>query len=224
MKRLICLVTMLSLAIVATSPAVGMEKVVNGNFTATQGDNEAGPPWVMNEDPFDGYNSDPNNQIDVGRFQKSGFTNREGNVPPNNGGVWFRSFNGDNGDNPGIFVDMTVTQTIAGLVNGNTYDLAVSVKQEQFHTSDSITATLGGDLNFDLKAGVTADGSWHDLTTSFTYTGGSSDLVLTFLNGSDAGANPQSFMLDNVSITPEPTSFVLAGMGIVGLIARRRRR
>ena len=197
------------------------ELVVNGTFTDTQGNNEAGPPWVMNEDP----NGEYAGGIDTGRFQKNGFANREGNVPGSNGGVWFRSFNGNNGDNPNIFVDLTVTQTIAGLVNGQEYIFSASVKQEDNHRSDSIAAVLGSDLNFDLKAGVPADSSWQDLSTTFVYTGGSSDLVLDFVDGSDAGVNPQSFFVDNVSIVPVPeaTSIALVTVGIVSLLGSRRR-
>ena len=215
--KVLFVVAMVSL----TASVSQAEFVTNGGFIGGV-DNEGTPGWTKNEDP----NGEYANAIDTMRFQRSGFARTSGpGGPSDDAGLWFRSFEGNNGTNPGIFVDGTATQTVSGLVSGEMYEFSAFVKLEANHMSDSIFASLDGDLNFDLKTGVTADGTFQQVSTMFTYTGGPGLLTIGMDNGSDSGMNPQSIFVDDVSIVPEPNGILLIGLGsfVFGMFRRRIR-
>lgn len=150
-----------------------------------------------------------------------------------NGAAWAGPLKG----NPGGFVDLdalspslstdpTISQSINGLVSGNTY--AVSGDFEK--TIDRSGGTIAG-----LSFGVAIDGNflfttadpgnfnWH--TFNFFYTATSSSAILSFsaqMNGTQV-----SYGIDNIWIQaiPEPSSLALylAG-GIIAACRRIRRR
>ena len=50
------------------------------------------------------------------------------------------------------------------------------------------------------------------------------DRVIKLKNAASAGPNTMGMYVDNVVVTPEPTTMVLLGLGGIGLLIRRRRR
>ena len=131
----------------------------------------------------------------------------------------------------------SVSQTVAGLVVGNSYDLSFYQAAGQEKGYDGITTelwkvTFGGDTQLSSKFTLPSHGvgQWQLQTMSFI--ANSTSEVLKFLAvGTPSGEPPMSF-LDGVEMSatppttvPEPVSLALLGVGIAGLgVTRLHRR
>ena len=130
------------------------------------------------------------------------------------------------------FKQSAITQTINGLTAGNSYAVSfywAEAQQEGFsgQTYSGWSVTLGGSA-----AQVTGDptipshgfSGWN--TETFVFTADSSSDVLSFLAyGGPAGVPPFA-LLDGVTMNavPEPSTVVLMGVGIIGIVADKLRR
>lgn len=116
-------------------------------------------------------------------------------------------------------------QTISGLVVGTTYEITLDAKSHYNCCNAAVTQGAGVSIDghqFDFL--VTNNQPWTQYKFDFQYTGVSNSLILSAQrNGTDSDG-----MFDNVSITasvPEPETYamLLAGLGLVGGIANRRK-
>ena len=129
--------------------------------------------------------------------------------------------------------DGSVSQTINGLTPGKVYSLKFNWAATQLinrtgDTTEQLKVTFGSDTAF---TGVVANPSegftgWFGETFNFTAT--SSSQVLTFLSVGTPNGLPPVALLDSVSLTggvPEAATWamLIAGFGLVGATARRRR-
>jgi hypothetical protein len=125
-----------------------------------------------------------------------------------------------------------VTQTISGLVVGQTYNVSFAwagAQQQGFDgaTTDNLTVSLGGSSQTTNTINVANHGFSGWITQTFGFIATSSSEVLSFLAGGSP-AVPPFVLLANVSVTqaPEPASVavLLTGLlGVIGLGATRRR-
>lgn len=154
-----------------------------------------------------------------------------------NVGIWFKAFPGTAGNE----ANGSVAQDVSAPSSGS-YVLTFQAARETFFTADSATASLsssgtGGSASIDLlTASFNSGGNMNDTAngnpTNFSLTlpgvtaGDTLSVSVDMAGGIDAGSNPQSLMVDNFTLTfiPEPTSIALGGLGLIGLLAARRRR
>ncbi len=143
-------------------------------------------------------------------------------------GVWFQSFNS---------LDGTLSQSVVAPKSGN-YDLFFWAAREPNHLTTSSPATLsssgtGGSTSVDLFTATFNDalnmGDGGGTKFSLSLAGVTAGDILT-VSVSTIGAlsNPgasESLMVDNFFLqVPEPASFGLAGLGLIGLLGLRRKR
>ena len=133
---------------------------------------------------------------------------------------------------PSASVFASVTQTLP-TVAGATYQLSFYAGTYAFNAiAPSIVATAGATTqSWALQgAGTPASGTWQLLGFNFLASGTSTSITFGG-SGNLAGGAPSYLGLDNVSVElvslpiPEPGSWalMLAGFGVVGFMARRRR-
>lgn len=83
--------------------------------------------------------------------------------------------------------------------------------------------TIRNGDHYEVLYGVPGSGVWTSLGTYDAPAGSmSSGGVFRFYTGGTEG--PSVWEIDNVSVTPEPTTMGLLGLGLVGLIARRKQK
>lgn len=125
------------------------------------------------------------------------------------------------------FSNNSISQ-ILSTVQGSTYDLSF------YYSNRTGTSLATNGLSFDIGTGAvilpalalnnTGNNVWSLFAVSFTAAAASTTLTFTGLGISDSFGTS----LDNVSVTaavPEPETYalMLAGLGTIGLVARRRR-
>ena len=204
----------------------------DGGFNnSTHQSDVTGSAWVLTSNKPDGSDL-------ATRFQHSGFSRSDGAVGAD-GGVWYRSFEGNQGGGGDPLAESTLTQDYIAGAGGDytldfdwarevsftaaTWKVDLSVNSTVVDTIDLLTATSLGAGNFNQNLtglGInTASLSAAGVVASDVVT-----VTATMLGGTDVGGS-QSAFLDNFVLTtvPEPTSFVLLGMGSISVLLRRRR-
>ena len=121
------------------------------------------------------------------------------------------------------------SQSIAGLVVGTEYQISLDAKSHYNCCNNPTTPGAGVGIDgkqFDFL--IVNRQPWTHYEFAFTYAGGSNLFVLSAQrNGTDSDGE-----FDNVNLTalsapiPEPESYamLLAGLGLLGFMARRRKR
>ncbi len=165
---------------------------------------------------------------------KNGASNNFDDQSPNQMGNAAANFLADDSD-PSF--SGTFSQTIAGLVQGQEYELSYYWAAAQFTdetgpTSSGWTVSLGtqslvdGTIGTGLYASIPSKGfsGWHYESLTFTYEGGPSDLLSFLAVGSPTGQPPVA-LLDSVSLeaAPEPASLSIVGVCLFGLVFVRLR-
>jgi hypothetical protein len=121
-------------------------------------------------------------------------------------------------------------QTISGLTVGNTYQLSFyQASMEQTGYAGAFTGAWDVWFGNQMQASTTMTNpsatytGWTEQTMDFTATSVSQALMFM---ATATNSYPPFLLLDGVSLTavPEPASFALVGVGILGLVVLRRRR
>jgi hypothetical protein len=106
-----------------------------------------------------------------------------------------------------------------GFVSGSTYTLVMTLTRNASSGLDITSTMTGGSLNGTGSETI----SFTDTTpNTFTY-----DTFALRQTGSSSGAaqiDSSLFKVDFITATPEPTTFALAGLGLLGLAGYRRMR
>jgi choice-of-anchor C domain-containing protein len=132
-------------------------------------------------------------------------------------------------DMNGSFVAGTITQLITGLQIGKTYNFSFDIagNPDGPPPTKSLDATINGNTYtaaFPVGANTKASMGWSTYSTSFV--AGSTSTLLSFTpNGDPLGAYGPA--LDNVSVSaavPEPATWAMMLLGLVGLGFMSRRR
>ena len=213
--RLATLAVMACLAAVSTQ-ARAQNLLTNGSFENTAG------TFVNNGQ---GY-------MDLG----VGATTIPGWTVTNNAMSWLSNTNTPNITTPAgsFFLDLTgsddsapyggVTQTIA-TNPGGTYTLSLSLglnrSNAAYNGTKSVSVTAGSlATTFTLTPLAGAGDQWSTFSSDFTATAASTAITII---GTSPGTGGAYIGLDNVSVTPEPTTLSALGAMAVALTRRRRR-
>ena len=136
------------------------------------------------------------------------------------------------------FFGTGISQTISTpLVTGQQYTLsyywgAIQDEGDFGPTHSGWTVTLGTQQIVDgntVFASIPSQGfsGWNLMSTTFTYSGGSSDLLSFLVVGGPSGLPPVA-LLDSVSLVkasaPEPSTMVLMGVGLLSVVAIKLHR
>jgi hypothetical protein len=109
----------------------------------------------------------------------------------------------------------TATTTVTGLTIGLVYDLAfdVAARSGAFGTvTVDVDGTQVGSFNQSIGTSFA--------TQTYTFTASAATASIRFNYGSTLNGN--GYVLDNVTVVPEPSAALLGGLGILGLLRRRR--
>ena len=114
----------------------------------------------------------------------------------------------------GTFANVATT-SVTGLVNGEEYTLSfdTAARSGAFGT---ITVDVDGTQvgSFNQTVGTSY------VTQSYTFTATGPTATVAFNYG--ATLNGNGYMLDNVTVIPEPSTALLGGLGLLALLRRRR--
>lgn len=216
----------------------------DGGFDlATSGGTVSNSDWVLTASTPDGTNL-------AAQFQ-TGFANADntgvgGSQPPGTGtGVWFRSFEGNQGGTGEPLAQADITQTVIAPVSGD-YMLTFVAGRETNFTAEEFAVTLfssgtGGSAIVDLLTALIPDGNLGGAASgnpggtmfSLNLLGVTAGDMLTvsglMVNGADSqipggqSAFLDSFSLTSVSAVPVPASLALFALGLFAFGARRTR-
>lgn len=190
----------------------------DGSFDLATGDSQtSNSAWVLNSN-----NPDPGTPTDeAAQFQAAAWASNDAGAPEV--GVWFRAFTGKTA---GPLAQADISQSVNAPSDGD-YVLSFDARRETFFSVASWSVDLNG-ASVDLLSAAPADGSWNTFSVVLSGVTAGDALTVTgaMVDGIDALANPQSAFLDNfdLQLVPEPTSVALAGIGLLGLLAVRRKR
>jgi len=133
----------------------------------------------------------------------------------------------------GAFEVGAIQQTINGLIAGNSYTIDFSwagAQQSGFSgaTTEQWKVSLGGQSLSTAVINVANHGFSGWMHESFSYIATSSTEVLSFLAVGTPSGVPPFALLDGVSLNantvPEPESYTLLGIGLLGILSVRRQQ
>jgi len=109
----------------------------------------------------------------------------------------------------------TATTSVTGLTIGQTYTLMFDTAVRS-GGSGTVTVDVDGTQvgTFDQSVGASY------VTKSFNFTATGTSATVDFNYGATVGNN--GYMLDNVTVVPEPSAALLGGFGLLALLRRRR--
>ena len=210
---------------------------------ATSGTQTSNSDWVLTVNFPDTVNPAARFQTGFGNANNTGAGGTQ--APGTGTGVWFRAFEGDQGNSGEPLADATLTQDVTAPVSGDyRLDFVAGIEGIPNFTVTDFSVSLssdgtGGTSSLDIIAnsGSIIDGNIGGAASNnkggtpfsiklFGVTAGDT-LTVTgqMLGGEDSLVNPQSGFLDEFSLisVPEPTSALMAVFAALGFVARRRR-
>ncbi|MCA9282628.1 MAG: hypothetical protein KDA30_11360 [Phycisphaerales bacterium] len=195
-------------------------------FLETGADQDSADGWTLLEPNVD----DTGSPVDTASFQ--GFANHEVGGAR---GLWFRSFEGGNGPGSPATVSATLYQDLPG-TPGQTYTLSAWFKEEaNFIGQNSLFIEFLGagdslisSAVLDVDAVQINDSTWRQFMVNGVAPMGTVTVrvganMFDGMFSTTPGA--QSTFVDDfeLSAIPAPAGVVVAGVGLTGLAARRRR-
>lgn len=239
MKRTMIL-TLATLCVAGMVGTTHASLLVDGNFSlATTGSLTSNSPWQLIANMPDGTNRGAQFQTGFANAQNTGVGGPE--APGTGTGIWFRSFEGNQGGSGEPLVQSIVTQSVVAPANGD-YTLDFVAGREVNFTADAfivMLSTLGQSDAVDLLTAAIPDGNLGGAASpnpggtpfSLALTGVTAGDLITvtggIINGRDSQIpGGQSAFLDGFSLNfvPEPVSASLLSIAFVGLLGLRRRR
>lgn len=229
----------LAMAAAALLPVAANANLLDdGNFSAaTTGSTTSNSDWSLTVNMPDGANRAAQFQTGFANAQNTGVGGSE--APGTGAGIWFRSFEGNQGGSGEPLADATLTQSVVAPYDGD-YTLNFVAGREVNFTAQEFGVSLGssgtgGLAVIDLLVPAIPDGNLGGAASpnpggtpfSLSLAGVTAGDVLTVTAEMVGGADSQipggqSAFLDSFSLVPEPTSALLALLGLAGLAARRR--
>ena len=247
-SRTLGLAVLALLALTVSHSAFATNLVVNGGFeTTTNGANyqfessHANHPyttatgWTSTNNGHNAYNF----IFAPGVADTTGATGQFGNLQlwgPNNGSNNGLPATSPDGGNyvaaDGAFQNGAISQTINGLVVGNSYDVSfwwAGAQQESFTgaTTEQWKVTLGNQAQFTVVLNNANHGFTGWRQDTFTYKATSTSEVLSFFAVGTPTGVPPFVLLDGVSLNasvPEPETLTMMATGLVGMIGYVRYR
>ena len=209
-----------------------------GLSLATSGSTTSNSDWVLTVNMPDG--SDRAAQFQTG-FANANNTGVGGTEAPGTGaGLWFRTFEGNQGGGGDPLAQATLTQSVVAPYSGSYTLNFVAGREVNFMASEYFVSLssdgTGGTALVDLLTASIPDGNLGGAASpnpggtpfSVSLSGVTAGDVLTVtaavVDGFDSQIpGGQSGFVDSFSLVPEPSSSLIAGLAMAGLAARRRR-
>jgi len=176
---------------------------------------------VIFQDDFDSELPNGGSQTNYDDFQNWDVT--DGTVDlistPNKWGLTCAGGTGKCVDLDGSNRNAGTLESISLTLDPGTYTLSFDISGNQRNsTSDSVVVRLDGFLSETFT--LSANDPWQTIVRDITLTSQTtSKLIFEHRGGDNIG-----IMLDNVSLVPEPGTLALFGLGILSLVAVRRKK